>query len=63
MKEKFTSIEQAEKAYGGCHNCWGKGYTTVSTFTVGYPDFHDDEGFEETTDPMNFCECGRGKQG
>lgn len=45
-----------EKAYGGCHNCYGKGYaTTNETWTTR--DVVGGEAFA-----MNFCSCPRGEQ-
>ena len=54
--------EEIEKAYGGCHKCYGKGYATVSDGTIGYEDFGG-EGFKTPiTTKMKFCTCERGKQ-
>lgn len=56
-------VEQTEKAYGACHKCFGKGYTTYRYSVTGSADFEGDVGF---TTPfkthMIFCSCDRGKQ-
>lgn len=55
-------LVEAEKAYGGCHNCYGKGYATVADGIIGYDDFGG-EGFKTPiTAKMKFCSCERGKQ-
>lgn len=56
--------EQAttEKAYGGCRNCFGKGYSTQDAATICYPDFVGDKCFKRYEHKMNFCTCERGKQ-
>lgn len=47
-------LQAAEKAYGGCHNCYGKGYATRQAFGNGRTDIPQD--------PMVYCKCDRGKQ-
>lgn len=37
-------VAEAEKAYGGCHNCYGKGYATVIDTTIAHADFGDELG-------------------
>lgn len=55
-------LENIEKAYGGCHKCYGKGYATVRDGTIGYSDFGG-EGFKTPiTTKMKFCSCERGTQ-
>jgi len=51
-----AACKEAEKAYGGCHNCFGKGF---STFRHGetYRGTTHNEGTE-----VKFCTCDRGKQ-
>lgn len=53
--------EDERKAFGGCTNCYGKGYSTVKNFTVGHEDFGG-EGFRRENSPMRFCTCDRGEQ-
>lgn len=48
--------DEASKAYGGCTNCYGKGYATVKVQAGNYR-----VGFWELP-PMKFCSCSRGKQ-
>lgn len=46
---------QQEKAYGGCHICYGKGYHTKR---VG----HSSRYGNKTYDTIGYCTCDRGKQ-
>lgn len=59
------TIEETEKAYGGCHKCFGKGYATQILGTTTSSDFPDYEPVKRHTKMkthMNFCTCDRGKQ-
>lgn len=47
--------QEAEKAYGGCHNCYGKGYATQSSSARG-------RGISWDTSGPVFCGCDRGEQ-
>lgn len=63
----LSHITQAEKAYGGCHNCYGKGYATVNDRWVGHDtdtDIGSPGGVITGGNPtaMKFCTCDRGKQ-
>lgn len=49
LEEKIT------KAFGGCTNCYGKGYATVKVNHVG-------RNYFKEANPMKFCDCDRGKQ-
>lgn len=68
LLEKFEAhiieeVERAEKAYGGCHNCYGKGYSTYRHGYTGMGDFEGDPDYsEQIKTHMVFCECDRGKQ-
>lgn len=61
-----SHVTVTEKAYGGCHNCYGKGYATYrSAYTgidtdqdIGSPGGRIYKSFEK---PI-FCECSRGRQ-
>lgn len=54
--------EETEKAYGGCHKCFGKGYATYRYGISGAVDFGGD-GFEiGPSIHMVYCSCDRGKQ-
>lgn len=59
-------IAAAEKSYGGCHKCYGKGYATTIDYTSGYGTDGDIGGYEGLirfkNDVMRFCTCDRGKQ-
>lgn len=52
--------KKIEQAYGGCHKCYGKGYSTVrrgrSYRKNGVYATH------EINEEMNYCTCDRGKQ-
>lgn len=55
--DRFAAIrEETAKAYGGCENCFGKGYASVRAgFTIrGTTYGHGNK--------MKFCICDRGKQ-
>lgn len=45
-----------DKAYGGCHLCYGKGFSTVR-----HGETYRGASHNERTD-MKFCTCDRGKQ-
>lgn len=60
-------LAQIEKAYGGCHNCYGKGYATVNDAWHGYDtdqDIGSPGGYVSGGDrnAMKFCSCDRGEQ-
>lgn len=57
-----TGYEEASKAFGGCTDCYGKGYATTIDYTVGHPDFSDDPEYMKQNPIMRFCDCDRGKQ-
>lgn len=63
-KELTQEIKRAEKAYGGCTKCYGKGYSTF--VRPGWTASADFEGDKEYTQPARFdidyCSCDRGKQ-
>ena len=42
------------KAFGGCTNCYGKGYSTRQAYANGRVAI--------PLNPMVYCECDRGKQ-
>jgi len=59
--------EEIAKAYGGCTNCYGKGYSTVKSQINGYGTDGDIGGFEgrihiDTPVQMKYCDCDRGAQ-
>ena len=59
----ISKIKEIEKAYGGCHLCYGKGYATVRYGLRASGDF---EGDKDYVDPIKthikYCSCSRGKQ-
>lgn len=61
------AIEEIAKAYGGCTNCYGKGYATINNRWSGYATDGDIGGVEGyisggKANAMKFCKCERGKQ-
>lgn len=64
---KQRAVDEVEKAYGGCHKCYGKGYASYKTQHTGYGTDGDIGGFEghykrDIPIEMKFCSCDRGKQ-
>lgn len=56
--------EEMVKAFGGCTNCYGKGYaTTIQYAQEGMPDFGEDDGqrLKWKLPEMRFCNCARGR--
>lgn len=51
----FKREKKLIKAFGGCTNCYGKGYATVKNISVG-------RGYFVEADPVRPCTCDRGKQ-
>lgn len=61
-KDMWNFILKVEKSYGGCHKCYGKGYSTQTLGLSGADDFAN-EGFDIKPYPqIIFCTCDRGKQ-
>lgn len=57
-----AGLSFTEKAFGGCTNCFGKGYSTHMQNLVGAEDFGGD-GFEEGPRiHITYCRCERGRQ-
>lgn len=58
-----SRITELEKAYGGCHKCYGKGYSTYRHGTSVSADFEGEVGFVTPFEThMMFCSCDRGMQ-
>lgn len=59
-------MEEAERAYGGCRSCYGKGWASVIDSTIAYADFGDELGGARSRKTeklqMKLCTCERGKQ-
>lgn len=60
-------LSEIERAYGGCHNCYGKGYSTVKSQTTGYGTDGDIGGFEgpikiDKPIEIKYCDCDRARQ-
>ena len=52
---------ETEKAFGGCKNCYGKGYATTIEFAGSSEDFGGEKTSEWQLPRMRFCSCDRGK--
>lgn len=50
-----SQMEEVAKAYGGCTNCYGKGYST-------YQGEYKARQYRWQDKKMKFCDCERGKQ-
>lgn len=66
-EEIKAHVAKTEMAYGGCHNCYGKGYATVNDRWSGYDtdqDIGSPGGKVSGGNPnvMKFCICPRGEQ-
>jgi hypothetical protein len=61
---KLKWEEAVAKAYGGCTNCYGKGYATYRSGTRSEADFPGDKAYvnEPTTNYIPCDKCERGKQ-
>lgn|ERR1700743_1514308 len=65
MAKHLTEIEKVEKAYGGCHNCYGKGYATELQQPGGTATDGDIDGPEgpwkgQQHIEIHYCSCSRG---
>lgn len=61
------AVQETEKAFGGCKNCYGKGYATVNDRWHGHDtdtDIGSPGGYVSggNANAMKFCTCDRGKQ-
>lgn len=55
-------VKETEKAYGGCHNCYGKGYASFKTDIYGAADFPGDVERWWPGKGYMLCKCDRGTQ-
>lgn len=55
-------IVETEKAFGGCHKCYGKGYSTVRYVKEGFDDFGGEGFISPSRTNIHSCSCDRGKQ-
>lgn len=53
--EILKARKETEKAFGGCHSCYGKGYATYSGEYAA-------RGMRWPDQKIKFCDCERGKQ-
>lgn len=61
--DAFRIMDKLVKAFGGCDNCFGKGYGTKTEFySSGSGDFEYKRPITKMTDPIVCCVCPRGKQ-
>ena len=62
-KLRAEAITETEKAFGGCHSCYGKGYSTQIENYSGSGDFVGDKPVSYPADYYLPCmKCDRGKQ-
>lgn len=54
--------QETEKAFGGCKNCYGKGYATCLEYTESLSDFGGIKSKRYKLPEMRFCSCDRGKE-
>ena len=57
-----AAVEKTDKAYGGCHICYGKGYATVNDRWAGTDEWTGKRYETGSRNAMKFCSCERGKQ-
>lgn len=57
-----VAVTKTEKAYGGCHICYGKGYATVNDRWAGADEWTGKRYETGSRNAMKFCSCERGKQ-
>jgi len=48
-------VQQTEKAFGGCTDCYGKGYSTVKDYEVA-------RNYRKERSQIKYCSCDRGVQ-
>lgn len=53
---------ETKKAFGGCDNCFGKGYATVKRMARTVEDFGGEKERTWELDPIIPCSCDRGTQ-
>jgi hypothetical protein len=53
---------ETEKAFGGCKNCYGKGYATVRYGYEGYDDFAHEGYVDPIKTNIHPCKCSRGEE-
>ena len=57
-----SAVEETEKAFGGCKNCYGKGYSTVKQQATSHTDFGDEKTGTWELNPIYPCtHCQRGE--
>lgn len=61
-KVREKQAAETAKAFGGCTNCYGKGYATQIRNIHAAADFESDEAFSQPLFPYVACTCDRGKQ-
>ena len=61
--EAMVNAVEIVKAFGGCENCYGKGYSTqMMGGGTAMGDFVGDEPVEIPAEiKIHFCTCGRGR--
>jgi len=60
-----AKVMETEKAFGGCHYCYGKGYGTQTAYMHGRGEAdmgNSDVVIDKKLPTIKFCTCERGKQ-
>jgi len=55
-------LDKNTKSFGGCTNCYGKGFSTEKTSITAFADFEGDKDHRTELMNYNLCSCDRGKQ-
>lgn len=55
-----SKLEEQAKAFGGCKNCYGKGYATQMV-QAGGTDEWTGKNYAWEVNPIRPCDCERGK--
>lgn len=57
------AVKKTQKAFGGCLNCYGKGYYTYRQGLRGSGDFEGEKDFQDPIiTHVGYCSCSRGTQ-
>ena len=66
IADRQKAVSETARAYGGCTNCYGKGYATAIGYMSGVDtgtDIGSPGGYlKHQNNVMRYCDCDRGKQ-
>jgi hypothetical protein len=57
----YKMVDHYSAAFGGCTDCYGKGYATVREVASGHDEYTGQE-YNEQLPLIRFCKCDRGMQ-